>query len=322
MKFLIIRTSVTFAEICVELKTLISERGLYVEEIHKSEYNKSYKKEFDIFIVVGMYAFNPGIDHKNKVFVGWHTEWYPEFYIGDRAMDLYCYRRFKKVVNGYDLILTPTRDQHEYLKSKGYPSLLITLGYTSSFDYQIEDNTEESYDILFYGKLKPRRIELVNILSKYFKLYPKIENLYGVDEKRKAFSKSKVCLDLKSGESLAFHWLRFSEILSNRKPIIAEFSHDSFPYICNTDYLLIHKDKMIKNIEEFLCNQALMNEMAINAYKRGQKYSLEKNIDRLLTYIEHLHFNSRKRLYRVIRLINATKLVKLDYENAFPYLPF
>jgi len=183
MKILIIRTSVTFAEICVELKTLISERGLYVEEIHKSEYNKSYKKEFDIFIVVGMYAFNPGIDHKNKVFVGWHTEWYPEFYTGDRLTNLYCHRKFLKVVNGYDLIITPTRDQHEYLKSKGYPSLFITMGYISEFDYRVSYD-DIKYDIFFYGKLKPRRRKLIDILEKHFTFYPKMENIYGREEKQ------------------------------------------------------------------------------------------------------------------------------------------
>ena len=70
MKILIIQTSITFKELCKELKLIFDERGIFVRNIDKSDYNKIYKKEFDVFIVVGMYAFNPGIDHKGKVFVG------------------------------------------------------------------------------------------------------------------------------------------------------------------------------------------------------------------------------------------------------------
>ena len=165
MNILIIRTSITFRELCNELMLLLAERGLFVRQIDKLEYNKTYKKEYDVFIVVGMYAFNPGIDHKEKVFIGWHTEWYPEFYTGDRLTNLYCHRKFLKVVNGYDLIITPTRDQHEYLKSKGYPSLFITMGYISEFDYGVSYN-DLKYDIFFYGQLKSRRKKLIEILEK------------------------------------------------------------------------------------------------------------------------------------------------------------
>ncbi len=321
MKILIIQTSITFKELCKELKLILDERGIFVRNIDKSDYNKIYKKEFDVFIVVGMYAFNPGIDHKGKVFVGWHTEWYPEFYTGDRLTNLYCHRKFLKVVNGYDLIITPTRDQHEYLKSKGYPSLFITMGYISEFDYGVNYNNQK-YDIFFYGQLKSRRKRLIDILAKHYSFYPKMENIYGREEKNLAFSNSKICLDLNSGETFAFNWLRFGEISANKMPIVADFSYDTFPYRSNEDYLLIDEYNMVSKIDNFLNNESLMNQFANNAFEKSCQYSLKENIDTLLNFIYHLRYNSTKKLYRVIRLLNATKVVKLDYENVFPFLPF
>ena len=300
---------------------LLAERGLFVRQIDKLEYNKTYKKEYDVFIVVGMYAFNPGIDHKGKVFIGWHTEWYPEFYTGDRLTNLYCHRKFLKVVNGYDLIITPTRDQHEYLKSKGYPSLFITMGYISEFDYGVSYN-DLKYDIFFYGQLKSRRKKLIEILNKHFTFYPKMENIYNSEEKKLAFSNSRICLDIKSGETFAFNWLRFGEISSNRKPIVADFSYDTFPYSSNEDYLLINKANMVSKIEEFLSNENLMIQMERNAFQKSSQYSLRNNMDTLLNFIEHILYNSKNKLYRVIRLINSTRIIRLDYENVFPFLPF
>ena len=66
----------------------------------------------------------------------------------------------------------------------------------------------------------------------------------------------------------------------------------------------------------------LMIQMERNAFQKSSQYSLRNNMDTLLNFIEHILYNSKNKLYRVIRLINSTRIIRLDYENVFPFLPF
>jgi hypothetical protein len=162
----------------------------------------------------------------------------------------------------------------EFLKTKGINAKLLPLGYHPALEI-IPLHQQKNIDILFYGSLNQRRLDIINEINKNPDF--KCQSVFGVygAQLYNLIARSRLILNIHFYNKSIFEAVRISFLLNNQCFVISETS-PAYPYE-NVELPLITYDKIIdtcylylKQPEEIIYNGNLY-------YKQfKQFYPMEK----------------------------------------------
>ncbi len=166
------------------------------------------------------------------------------------------------------------------LKNNDIEAIYMPIGYRRELDNikSIEDNKKD-IDILFYGSIGKRRQDLLEILSKKYR----VKVLFGIyGRKRDDFiARSKIVLNIHHYSSQMLEMVRISYLLSNKIFVISEKSIDN-PYD-DIGILFVNYDGIIEKCEYYLKNDKLRERSRKTAYvKFKKKFPMELFIKKII----------------------------------------
>ena len=132
------------------------------------------------------------------------------------------------------------------------------------------ENQHPKYDVFFVGYIPDkldRRQLILDYLANHFNVFPNTSGLWK-DDLQDAIFNSKVCLNLHSGETLAFELHRFETYFSAGSFVISENIEDSYPYIDGKDFVSSSLKELESKISYYLSHDNERNAIAKNAFER------------------------------------------------------
>ena len=160
----------------------------------------------------------------------------------------YSEKMLNLLSNAYD-VWDYSKANIEFLKTRGINAKLLPLGYHSALEI-IPLQHKKDIDILFYGSINQRRLDIINELSKN----PDFEcqAVYGVygAQLYNLIARSKLILNIHFYNKSIFEAVRVSFLLNNQCFIISENS-PVYPYQ-NVELPMITYDKIIDTCYYYL----------------------------------------------------------------------
>ena len=139
------------------------------------------------------------------------------------------FNAFMSTMEGAMAVWDYSKSNVDYLNSRGINISHLPPGYHPALE-SINGSHDKSIDVLFYGKKKNRRIELLENISSHEEInFRYLTDVYGAERDR-YIAKSKIVLNVHAHDKQALESIRLSYLLNNRVFVITEKSQDD-PYI-------------------------------------------------------------------------------------------
>jgi len=183
---------------------------------------------FDIVFVVGMHAFHKKtINNERTKYIGWEFEQIA----GNNSWNRHKFYCFNLSVNIFDVIFVDVISKIEFLKNIKKKVVYLPLCYSKDFNYNLNP-TVKDIDVLFYGTLNRRRLEILNKIEKKHKVVCIDANNNFVKNEVRAnlVSRSKICLNVHFSNELYFEQHRIiKDVICNNGLVLTEqLSSDNY----------------------------------------------------------------------------------------------
>lgn len=174
---------------------------------------------------------------------------------------------FEHIVDLIDFALDLSTKNIGILKEKHRTTIVhCPVGYHPYFDSSNINVRLKKYDVMFFGLMTPRRIEIVERLKKVCKAFP-TEFLWGTGRARQ-IAKTKINLNMHVTENDFPEYLRFVMLfLSSKRFCLTERMGECGQFIDGTHLVYMDKDNVESQVQELLADNVRRDQIAEQGYE-------------------------------------------------------
>lgn len=202
--------------------------------------------------------------------------------------------QLRRYIKNYDYIVDVSNYNSGIYKELGRKiDFIIPTAYHENFKFSSKSAQKNQYECLFFGRYKdkPRRIKILNYLTRFNSFYPKFESIY--DQKLKsAIVQSRIVINIHQSNMNFPEWLRIMLGMANKKLVISESISHISPLVANKHIVISNWRAMPKRIQYFLKHQREYKKITKQGYNFiKKKYRMDRFIKEFSRLILHKNDN-------------------------------
>lgn len=202
-------------------------------------------------------------------------------------------KQLKPYLKFFDVILDWSSDHIDVLKQATKSKIIwFPHSWIPETEPKGFEKNKEEYDLLFIGNMpgvNKRRLQAIDYLSKYYKVYP-IRNDLWEAKKTEAIRDSKICLNIHYEESRSMESPRLYDYFAHKAFVLSEPMNSTYPFTAGKDFVEFFWTEVRKIIDYYLEQESERRSVAEHAYNTAKSVSMDTTIRRLVDEIIILRY--------------------------------